>query len=125
MASVPYDLLFDLFAQEQLPNEVDSDDSVEIGAANNVIPITLTSTEFVQGELVFSDEIPVTMCTEWRDFKDGANRFHEWLRIELKAASSSNAFSSGHSVVATRWPRGNAWVYHTQFKPAWKGSRPS
>lgn len=123
MASVPFDVLFDPLEQAVLPHEVNPDDAVEIGAANNVLFTTVSMTKFRDGdgELIFSDESPVAMYTEWRDFKDGATHRYQWVRVELKVASNPSIIASGHSLVATRWPRGNAWIYQTKFKPVWKG----
>lgn len=131
MASIPFDVLFDPLEFPVLPHDVDPDDAVEIGATNNAVSVTVSLTEFRDGELVFSDEIPVTMCIEPCDLRDGttANNaknkkvdpYHQWIRLAYKVASNSSTISSGYSLVATCWPRGNAWTYQTKFKPVWKG----
>lgn len=131
MAGIPFDVLFDPLEYPVPPSGADPDDAVEIGATSNVVSTTVSLTEFRNGELVFSDEIPVTMCKEWRELRDGTtvnnakskkiDPYHQWIRVEFKVASHSSTISSGHSLIATRWPRGNAWTYQTKFKPVWKG----
>ncbi len=126
MASVPFDVLFDPLDLMLPAAEIDSDDAVEIGATSSVVSTTLSLTEFRNGELIFSNEVPVCLYMEWRDFKSRADKDcndhnHQWLRVELKANSKRKIIESGYSLVATRSPRGNAWTYQTKFKPGWKG----
>lgn len=123
MASEPFDVLSDPLEWLNSSADVDPDTAIEIGADDNRALGTVSRVDFHDRELVFADEIPVTRYVQWRELADAAKTFHEWCRMEYKTYSNPQAITSGDTLVATCWPRGNGWVYVTRFRPGWKGQR--